>query len=201
MSALAHSKVLVLNKSWTPVNIYSMEDAIVKLSSDGGTKARVIEPETYIPHTWEAWTKLRPQPGESFIRTPSMTIRVPEVIVLSKYEKVPNPKRACSRKRIYQRDNYQCMYCNDKLSSEELTIDHIIPRSQGGTTTWENCVLACFDCNMKKRNRTPEQAGMKLLTVPKAPKPGALFRYDLKKPIKSWEAFLGESYWNIPLEP
>jgi 5-methylcytosine-specific restriction endonuclease McrA len=181
-----------------------MEGAITKLSStyhNGQHKARIVEPESYDLFTWDDWSKLRPKDGEGVLRASHYEIRIPEVILLSKYNKIPNQQRSFSRRRLWQRDNFQCMYCGKKPGSEELTVDHVLPRSQGGLTTWENCVLACVKCNTKKANRTPEQAKMKLLTVPKKPKLGNLFRADFNKPIKSWEAFLGECYWTCLLTP
>ena len=89
-----------------------------------------------------------------------------------------------------------CQYCGVKPGSEELTIDHIVPRAQGGVTSWENCALACVKCNSFKADRTPRQAGMKLATVPKKPRM-QFFRTDNLKKVKSWEAFLGASYWDI----
>ena len=74
-----------------------------------------------------------------------------------------------------------------------------MPRAQGGLTTWENCVLACVECNRKKRDRTPSQAGMKLLSIPKKPDL-KFFRFDTVTPLKSWKAFIDSAYWSVELE-
>lgn len=94
---------------------------------------------------------------------------------------------------------HNCQYCGVQPGSAECTIDHIIPRAQGGKTTWENTALACVDCNRKKADKTPEQAGMRLLKKPSKPQVG-LFDFGAIKPIKSWNAFVSEAFWNVELE-
>lgn len=203
MSAiLTNRKVLVLNKNWTPVGTITLQDAITKVFStydDGTPKARIIEPETFQLFTWEDWSKLRPLATDEKIAASNMFFKIPEIILLSKFEKLPKPKVHFSRRTLYKRDRMMCQYCGSTPGSEELTIDHVLPRAQGGLTTWENCVLACVDCNRTKANRTPKQANMMLRTVPKKPDP-KFFRFDTIKPVKSWETFLGEAYWTVELE-
>ena len=138
-----------------------------------------------------------PQEDEEKLRSVNASFRIPSVIQLTRYDKVPTKKVHYCRKTIYKRDEYKCQYCGQKPSTEELSIDHVIPRSHGGLTTWENCVLACVKCNTKKANRNPLQANMKLLKIPKKPKMNAL-RCDYK--IKDWESFLGVAYWIIELD-
>ena len=88
-----------------------------------------------------------------------LRLRVPEVIVLAEYDRLPTAAVTFSRRNIFKRDHWTCQYCGAQPGSEELTIDHVLPRSQGGISTWENCVLACVACNKRKADRTPEQAG------------------------------------------
>jgi 5-methylcytosine-specific restriction endonuclease McrA len=203
MSAiLTSNKCLVLNKNWTPVGTVTLQRAIIMLFStykDNTPKARIVEPETYQTFTWEDWSKIRPLATDEQIAGANLTFRVPEIILLSKYERLPKPKLHFSRRTLYKRDRLMCQYCGCQPGSEELTIDHVLPRAQGGLTTWENCVLACVECNRHKADRTPKQAKMTLLSEPKKPS-HTLFRYDTLKPVKSWVAFLGESYWNVELE-
>jgi 5-methylcytosine-specific restriction endonuclease McrA len=197
-NTLAHH-VLVLNKGWTPVGTVTLQRAIIMLFStynDGKPKAKIIEPTSYQTMTWEDWSKLRPAATDEVIRTANIAFKIPEIILLTKYEKLPQPRVHFSRRTLYKRDNYTCQYCGCRPGTEELTVEHIHPKSLGGTTTWENCVLACVECNKRKANKTLKQSGMKLLSVPKKPKL-ALFKCDFNKPIKSWEAFLGEAYWNV----
>lgn len=203
MSAtLQHRKCLVLNKNWRPIGTVSLEDAICKVFStydDGTPKARIIEPESYQTFTWDDWSKLKPTMDDEKIAASNTFFKVPEIILLSRYERLPKPKVHFSRRTLYKRDKMQCQYCSCRPGSEELTIDHVIPRAQGGGTTWENCVLACVSCNRKKADKTPKQAGMKLLKEPKRPETH-LFKFDTHKPIKSWEAFIGTAYWSVELE-
>jgi len=195
-------RCLVLNKSWTPIGTIPLQDAIVKLFStysNGEPKARIIEPESYAAMTWEDWSQLRPKADDDAIRGQNLYFRVPEVILLSRYDKLPKRTVRFSRRNLYRRDGMACQYCGVKPGGPELTVDHVIPRAQGGQTTWENCVLACVECNRKKAAKTPKQAGMKLAKVPKKP-PLQFFGPDTLKPIKSWEAFLGTAYWNVELK-
>jgi 5-methylcytosine-specific restriction endonuclease McrA len=166
---------------------------------DGEPKAKVIEPESYAMMSWDDWSKLKPRVNDETIRAANMVFRCPEVIMLTRYDKFPQPKSHFSRRTLYKRDRYTCQYCGKKPGTESLTIDHIIPRSRGGLTTWENTVLACVECNSKKANRTPKEAGMKLLTVPAKPKV-SLFKSDFVKPVKSWDAFISTAYWEVELQ-
>jgi 5-methylcytosine-specific restriction endonuclease McrA len=167
--------------------------------TDGVVKARIIEPDSYATFTWEEWSELQPLVTDEHIAGANMHFRIPEIILLSRYEKLPKPKAHFSRRTIYKRDKLTCMYCGAQPGSEELSIDHVVPRAQGGQTTWENCVLSCVDCNRRKADKTPKQAGMKLLKEPKKPSTH-LFRFDTTKPVKSWAAFIGTAFWNVELD-
>lgn len=203
MSAiLTNEKVLVLNKNWTPVAAVTLQDAITKLCNtykDGTPKAKIIEPESYQTFTWEDWGKLKLRADDRRIAAANMQFRIPEVILLSRYEKLPRPKAHFSRRTLYKRDKMICQYCGCKPAADEWSVDHVKPRAQGGQSTWENCVVACVKCNRKKADRTPEQAGMKLLTKPKKPDVSVM-KFETFKPVKSWQAFLGEMYWNVSIE-
>ena len=95
------------------------------------------------------------------------TLNVPSVIRLLEYRRIPHQTRALSRKNILMRDRYTCQYCHKTLPSGEMTLDHVIPRSRAGETTWENLVACCHPCNNRKGSRTPEEAGMKLARPPR----------------------------------
>lgn len=195
MSAILQSPVLVLNKSWAPVNTVTLENAITKVWND---KARIVEYPSYQTFSWDDWSKLKAESTDNAIKSVNMYFRIPEIILLTEFDRMPMKKTHFSRRNLYKRDNYTCQYCTKKFASTELTIDHVMPSSRGGKSTWENCVLACVDCNSRKANRTPEEARMKLLREPKMPKM-ALFRIDHLKKIESWEAFLGAAYWNVDI--
>ncbi len=203
MSAvLLNRKCLVLNKNWSAIGAIPVEDAICKVFStynDGSPKARIIEPESFQTFTWADWSRLKPQEGEDCFSASQTYFRIPEIILLSKYEKLPRPKAHFSRRTLYKRDKMQCQYCGCKPGSEELTVDHVNPRCLGGGTTWENCVLCCVACNRKKADKTLAQCKMKLLKEPKKPDM-SMFKFETLKPVKSWQAFLGQAYWNVELE-
>jgi 5-methylcytosine-specific restriction endonuclease McrA len=210
MNVLTGKKVLVLNKSWTAVQIVSLRRAITMLfgENDQEPKARIIDPfEGFQTYSWADWAKIAPKDDEESIHSARMKFRIPEVILLSEYDKTPNHRLNFSRRHVYRRDNNQCQYCGEKPGTEELTIDHVLPRAQGGTTTWENCVLACIGCNSHKANRTPEQAKMVLQgwkpphkrRAPYKPKYG-LFKGDRVIVPTSWKHFLSEAYWNVTLD-
>jgi len=94
-------------------------------------------------------------------------IRLPSVIRLLEYRRIPHQTRALSRKNILMRDRYTCQYCHRTLPSGELTLDHVVPRSRAGESAWENLVACCHVCNNRKGSRTPEEAGMRLLRQPR----------------------------------
>jgi len=187
---------LVLNRYWQPVNVATVARSLVLLWNES---ARVVDPADYQLYTWEDWSKLSPSEGEQFIQTVRLRLRVPEVIVLSEYDELPTAAVSFSRRNVFKRDHWACQYCGCQPGGEELTIDHVIPRSQGGTSTWDNCVLACIDCNKHKADRTPLQAGMRLRRTPLRPTWKPIYaRYGMR--IESWAKFISETYWNVPLE-
>jgi 5-methylcytosine-specific restriction endonuclease McrA len=187
---------LILNRNWQPVNVATVARALVLLWNDA---ARVVDPNNFQLYTWDDWSQLRPDEDERFIQAVRLRLRVPEVIVLADYDRLPNAAVSFSRRNIFKRDHWACQYCGCQPASDELTIDHVTPRSHGGTSTWENCVLACIDCNKRKADRTPRQAGMKLRAVPVRPLWQPFYARDNRR-IESWSKFISESYWNVPLE-
>lgn len=195
MNAVMKKPVLVLNKSWQPIHVMEMSEAITKVFVGA---AKVVDPDDYRTYEWEDWASVKPRHEDAVIKGGSLEIKAPEVIVLTKYDKVPNAAVTFNRRNVYLRDKHCCQYCGKSLSREQLTIDHVTPRAQGGTSTWKNCVVACFPCNSKKADRTPEQANMKLLSSPKKPK----WTPSLKKGkvLSSWEKFISDMYWDTPLE-
>jgi len=204
---MKHRPVLVLNKLWTAIGVASLQRAISLLYSDyadGKPKAQIITPPpvgAYETFTWSDWAKIKPANDEEvIIASCNRQFRVPEVILLTRYEGMPDQKVNFSRRHIYKRDNYQCQYCGKRPGTEELTIDHVVPRSQGGETSWTNCVLACMDCNVTKANRTPKQAGLKLLKEPVKPKFTLFKAKSPNRMPQTWKNFISEAYWGVPLQ-
>jgi 5-methylcytosine-specific restriction endonuclease McrA len=139
--------VLVLNASYEPINVCAARRAIVLVLKGVAMTEEV---------------------NGHFLHAARMTVRVPSVIRLLEYRRIPHQTRALSRKNILLRDRNTCQYCGEVLPTSELTLDHVIPRSRGGASTWENLVACCHLCNHRKGNRLPNEAGMKLLREPHA---------------------------------
>ena len=194
-SALEHP-TLVLNRHWTAVNVVPVRRALVLVCRNA---ARIIAPDTYELHDLTSWEEQAIGTDDWTVRMVSRSIRVPEVIVLASYDRPPRLHVPFTRRNVYRRDKYTCQYCGRRPGSENLSIDHIVPRSAGGRTTWENCVLACLRCNIRKSNRTPAQAGMKLLTTPTRPRwiPQETLPAGIVK--QSWRHFISERYWSVEL--
>ncbi|MBI3681398.1 MAG: HNH endonuclease [Acidobacteria bacterium] len=141
-----HSPVLVLNASFEPINVCAARRAIVLVLKG------VASAEEHAP---------------TCVHSPRQALRLPSVIRLLEYRRIPHQSRSLSRKNILLRDRYTCQYCGRALPSGELTLDHVVPRSRAGETSWENLVACCHPCNNNKGSRTPEEAGMKLHRTPR----------------------------------
>jgi 5-methylcytosine-specific restriction endonuclease McrA len=141
-----HKPVLVLNASFEPINVCAARRAIV-LVLKGVASAEEL--------------------SHAHVHSSRQAIRLPSVIRLLEYRRIPIQTRSLSRKNILLRDRYTCQYCLRTLPSSELTLDHVIPRSRSGESTWENLVTCCLSCNNQKGSRTPEDAGMKLSRTPR----------------------------------
>jgi len=167
------TRTLLLTQGYEPIQIISWQRAITLLSLD---KVDVVEEY------------------DTEIRAVSLAIRVPAVVRLRKtFRRHAKPVKF-SRVNIYARDAYRCQYCGVKCTIDELTYDHVIPRSKGGHTTWENIVSACYACNREKANRTPAEAGMKLLSMPARPTwmPAVQIRVSAKSVPDAWRDYV---YW------
>ncbi|MHB8900218.1 MAG: HNH endonuclease [Thermoguttaceae bacterium] len=196
MSPILQRPTLVLNRYWQPIRVATVARALVLLWNQ---TAQVVDPNDYRTYTWEDWAALRPRDGEDFIQAVRMRLRAPEVITLVECDRGPRTTVTFSRRNLFRRDRWACQYCGKRPSSDSLTIDHVIPRSRGGVSRWENCVLACAECNRQKANRTPAEAHMRLRRKPRAPKWSPLFAVQDHR-IESWAKFISEAYWNIELE-
>lgn len=196
MSLILDQQTLVLNKNWQPVGVASVARSLTLVAAQ---RARVVDPEDYQQYTWSDWAKRVPAEHEKFIQSVNFKLCVPEVISLVNYDRVPANVVLFSRRNIYKRDRNMCQYCRKQLWSEELTIDHVIPRSRGGKSTWENCVLSCVACNLRKANRTPDEAHMPLPRLPVRPRWKPMYaRHNVK--LTSWSKFISEAYWTTALE-
>lgn len=165
MRSAIKQRVLVLNRNWIPLGVVTVRRAIVLMlttDQDGRPKAMSLDNDLSM-HDWTSWSEL--DSGINSVRTCSRAFRSPSVLI-SRTDAMPRLAPSFSKRAILRRDRYACQYCG---SPYELTIDHVIPRSLGGGNGWTNCVTACYPCNHSKGDRTPEQAGMKLLSKPSRP--------------------------------
>lgn len=186
MSAL-YEPCMVLNRNWELVAFWPVRTAIEALMRD---QAAALDPtdENYQSLSFDEWMIHEPKDHE-WIKTPSRQIAAPQMVVLKKYGERPPRKLTFTRPNLYRRDEHSCQYCGVKMAAERLTIEHVMPRSRGGPTSWENCVAACEDCNSRKADKTPKEAGMKLRKQPHRPseKP----KLPLPRRIRpSWMPFL-----------
>lgn len=132
------------------------------------------------------------------IHSVSFTIRLPSVVRLLRMVKRPNTPVKFSRQNIYARDRYRCQYCGSRFATEELTYDHVLPKSRGGRTKWENIVTCCVECNRKKGGRTPEEAHMSLVRKPARPSwvPAIRITIGFQRVPETWRDYL---YWNVEI--
>jgi 5-methylcytosine-specific restriction endonuclease McrA len=210
---MTNAAVLVLNRHYQPIHVTNAKRAFTLLYLG---VARVID-QQFRTFDFESWAQLSDETGSrghrgasdqggapEVVRTVNRAILVPRVIILQMYDRVPKTKVRFSRYNIYLRDGNTCQYCGEELPRTDLNLDHVVPRAQGGRTTWENVVCCCIDCNLSKGARTPEQAGLKLLKVPVRPRWTPTFRTQAGKiRYREWLPFLGiadASYWNVELK-
>ncbi|PZR16071.1 MAG: HNH endonuclease [Archangium gephyra] len=197
---MLNSAVLVLNRNYQPVHVTNVKRAFSLLYQG---VARAID-EQYRLYDFADWASLSAAVDEEALHTPNRVIRVPRVVVLSVFEKLPKVRVRFSRLNIYARDDNTCQYCGRNRKRVDLNLDHVIPRSQGGKTCWENVVCSCIECNCRKGGRTPAQAGMKLLREPFRPRWTPIFRgAPMKGAHRAWLPFLNlaeAAYWNVELK-
>lgn len=198
---MLNSSVLVLNRSYLPIHVTSVRRAFALIYQG---IARVVN-EEYQTFDFEEWSQLAVARDAEAIGTGRGRIRVPRVIVLVAFDRVPKRHVRFSRINIFARDSFTCQYCGARRSKSELNLDHVIPRSLGGRSTWENVVCSCLECNRRKGGRTPEQAGLRLRRRPARPRWTPLVNLMVSSVRhKEWRPFLNivdASYWNTELTP
>ncbi len=187
---------LVLNKNWVAIQTTTVRNALSLLYTGC---AKVINTETFEPLDFASWADLALTRDEACVRTVSLKIKVPEVILLMDYDKIPRHEVTFSRRNLYRRDHFTCQYCGSTPGSHELSIDHVVPRARKGRTTWTNCVLACIPCNKRKGSRTLRQAGMRLRIKPAMPRWSPYVQIPLFRKKQSWEKFVSDKYWDTEL--
>jgi len=218
LTSLLSQQVLVLNRLWQPINICSARRAFCLLYLGHAQVVEAIETEndkhfyTHDMASWELLSSMQPQieqrgkvgeikgsPEEAelkMVRTVSQRLLIPQIIVLSEFDRIPKQEVKFTRENIFRRDSFTCQYCQKKFEASHLNLDHVIPRDKGGKSTWENVVCSCIRCNTRKANKLPQEAGMQLLKTPKAPRWRPLSTADSLKSGEtrnSWSHFI-----NIP---
>lgn len=197
---MIEGSVLVLNRSYYPVHITSVKHAICLIFKG---LAKIVD-EQYQLYDFHNWAELSVAMSEDCIHLTEKAIRVPRVIMLQFYDKLPKRRLRFSRENIYLRDSSTCQYCGHKFRRADLNIDHVVPLSQGGLTNWENVVCSCIPCNSKKGGRTPEQAGLALKKIPRKPE-YSLFMNISPQPklFDAWRFYMNAAdfaYWCLELK-
>ncbi len=162
--------VLVLNRNWQAINIRTPQDAFCQMATNVATALEIDGDEHIRPVQWDEWITLPIRDGDNAVHTVRGAIRVPTVIVALNFAKVPKKRPKLCAKAIRERDGNRCQYTGKLLRPEEGSLDHVLPRSRGGKDAWENLVWSDKSVNAKKGNRLPHEAGLKLLSAPRAPR-------------------------------
>jgi 5-methylcytosine-specific restriction endonuclease McrA len=200
-AVVLNTKVLVLNRHYLPVHVTSVRRAFSLLYQG---LAEAVD-EQYRTFDFDSWSALSATVHDDTIGLVDRVIRVPRVILLLTYDRIPKRQVRFNRFNVYARDRNTCQYCGRRFPRIELNLDHVIPRSQGGMSMWENIVCSCHACNRLKGGRTPKEAGMKLLHPARRPEwtPFMLETFSLRR-YREWLPFLSTvdaAYWNTELQP
>ena len=203
--------VLVLNRFYQAIRVINVRRAFSLLCRELAEVIHIEQDAAGKP-VWQNlnfidWTELSQMRAEftpddfDWVSTVRAQIAVPRIIRLLGYDKLPKQEVKFNRRNIYARDSSKCQYCGRKFATQELSLDHVLPRSQGGRSTWENIVCCCIKCNVKKGGRTPEQANMHLITKPIKPKRSPVINIRLAdERYHSWKQFLDSAYWSVELK-
>ena len=204
MEAVLDQPVLVLNRLWQAVNVIGAKRAFALLARGHAHVVHHHEEDfrVFSMMDWIDFSRSNPPIEEmETVHTPNRVIRLPRVILLSFFDKLPCKELKLTRNNVFERDKNQCQYCSKVFVREELNLDHVIPRHYGGKTTWENIVCSCIKCNSKKANRLPHEAHMRLIRKPVKPKWRPVISLVLNTQHREmWKDFLDVAYWNVELE-
>lgn len=201
-----NASVLMLNRFYMAVRVVNAKRALTLLYRE---LAEVISPEEgkYLSYDFDDWVEVsqakhRFEPEQhDWIRTVRFQIAVPKIVRLLDYDKLPKGTVKLNRRNLFARDQNRCQYCGKRFPTSELSLDHVVPRSQGGQNSWENIVCACVKCNVRKGGRTPDQAHMHLIHKPMRPKRSPVLTIKLSdSKYASWKQFLDFAYWNVELK-
>jgi len=195
VSSTLDNPVLVLNRLWQPVNICSARRAVSLLYLGHAHVVHSDDENNFSTHDIQSWVTTSPQNSDiAIVRSISVSFGLPEIIVLSLFDRLPKKEIKFTRQNVFERDEYTCQYCARSFESKELNLDHVIPRDKGGRNGWENIVTSCIRCNTRKANKLPHQANMFPIKEPRAPKWRPFMclaeKSARKKAYPSWRHFL-----------
>jgi 5-methylcytosine-specific restriction endonuclease McrA len=200
------ANVLLLNRLYMAIRVVSARRALTLLYREL-VEVVSIDDGQYLSYDFADWVevseaKRRFEPDQhDWVSAVHFQIAVPKIVRLLGYDRIPQAGVKLNRRNLFARDRNRCQYCGSRLSTNELSLDHVVPRSQGGQNTWENIVCACVRCNVRKGGRTPEQANMKLITQPQKPRCSPVLTIKLSDSrYASWKQFLDYAYWNVELK-
>lgn len=209
MASALDSNVLVLNRNYMAIQITTAKRAFCLLFKEAAEVISFSDNETMSSYDIDSWLELsalrselgEEEENEDYVRAVSFDIQVPRIIRLLFYDRLPKKDVKFNRRNIFSRDGNRCQYCGKRMPTSELSLDHIIPRSQGGQATWTNIACCCTDCNVKKGGRTPAEAGMKLIHKPFKPRRSPVLKVKIQsEKYKSWRHFVDDAYWSVSLK-
>jgi 5-methylcytosine-specific restriction endonuclease McrA len=200
------SSVLVLNKFYMAVHVISVRRAFCLLVKELA-EVVTLDEGRYLSFDFQSWREVSVErksfghPDDEFIRTVHFEIQVPRVVRLLTYDRLPRARVKFNRRNIFARDSNRCQYCGKRFPTGELSLDHVLPRSRGGGSSWDNIVAACLKCNVRKGGRTPWEAGMRLIREPVQPRTSPVLHSKLShRRYQSWKTFLDHAYWSVELK-
>jgi 5-methylcytosine-specific restriction endonuclease McrA len=190
---LNKATVLVLNRNWQAINVRTPQEAFCQMATGVATALEIEGEDQIRPVSWDEWIRLPIRPQDQAAHTVRGAIRIPTVIVLANFAKVPKKRPKLCARTIRERDGNRCQYTGKLLLPEEGSIDHVVPRARGGRDAWENCVWASKQVNARKGNRLPYEAGLRLLKTPRAipEMPASAFIRNAHS-VEDWKLFLRE---------
>src|SRR5512135_3370099 len=190
MNILHKATVLVLNRNWQAINVRTPAEAFCMMATQVATALEIQGEDNIRPVEWDEWIALPIRDQDQAVRTVRGSIRVPTVIVAVNFAHVPKKRPKLCARAIRERDGNRCQYTGRLLQPEEGSLDHVVPRSRGGRDAWENLVWAAKEVNQRKADRLPHEAGLKLLSVPRAPKELPVTAW-IRNPrgIEDWKLF------------
>ena len=199
---ILNSGVLVLNSVWQVVDVCSVKRAVCLLYL---RHAQVVLKEGGSLYTFgfEDWKDFSQDysSDSQIIRTITYKLRIPRIILLFIYDKIPPRKVRFTRRNVYKRDGNRCQYCGKKFKSEDLNLDHVIPVSRAGKDSWYNVVCSCVPCNLRKGHKSLVEVGMSLIRKPTRPNWRSFVKCNFAEiNEENWKDFLDLAYWNVELE-